>query len=93
MRSLTTDAPVCNSERLMNLAYARNGEVWLRLDPDEKLVDYVADCCVDHHCEGMTPEIVMEDGLLACEECPIALLYALAIQAAELREALKLKEA
>ncbi len=92
MARLTTDSPYSNQELLMNLAYAKDDEAYLRLRPDEKLCDYVADCCVDHHCACMTPELVMEDGLMDCTPCPISLLYSLAIQAAELRTVLKLFE-
>ena len=34
-------------------------------------------------------EEVMEDGLMDCDDCTIALMYALAIQAAELRARVK----
>ena len=88
MDRLTTDAPSNNAERLLNFAYALNGEVWLRLNPDVALVDFVSARCRDQGCD-LTAEEVMEDGLMDCDDCTIALMYALAIQAAELRARVK----
>lgn len=88
---LVTDHPDNNTERLMNLAYIKDEEIWLRLNPDEELCEFTArKCNCQAGCEpGITPEEVLEDGLLDCEDCPIAIMYSLAIQAATLREALK----
>ena len=53
---LVTDHPDNNTERLMNLAYIKDGEVWLRLEPDVKLCEYTAKACVGRGCEEATPE-------------------------------------
>lgn len=92
MIRLTTDTPNGTyKENLLNLAYAEDRKVWLRLNPDEELCEYTArKCNCQAGCEpGITPEEVLEDGLLDCEDCPIAIMYSLAIQAAELRTRLK----
>ena len=89
MNRLTTDNPESNYELGLNLAYVKDDEVWLRLDPDMNLCEYAAKQCPDFGCPGVTPEEVMETGLLDCGDCPIAIMYAAAIQAAELRERLK----
>lgn len=88
MDRLTTDAPSNDAERLLNFAYAKNGEVWLRMYPDVTLADFVSKLCRNQGCD-LTAEEVMEDGLMDCGDCTISLMYALAIQAAELRAKVK----
>ena len=90
MIRLTTDTPNGTyMENLLNLAYAKDREVWLRLNPDVRLCEYTAAACACYSCPNITPEDVMESGLLDCDGCPIAIMYTLAIQAAELRTCLK----
>ena len=92
MKRLTTDHPESNVELAMNLAYVKDSEVWLRLYPDMSLCEYAAAACARQGCGDMTPESIMEDGLNDCDDCPVAIAYAAAIQAAELRERLKAYE-
>ena len=89
MNRLTTDNPESNYELGLNLAYVKDDEVWLRLGPDMNLCEYAAKQCPGFGCPGVTPEEVMETGLLDCGDCPVAMLYATACQAAAMREKLK----
>ena len=92
MKRLTADHPESNVELAMNLAYVKDSEVWLRLDPDMSLCKYAAAACAWQGCGDITPESIMENGLNDCDDCPVAIAYAAAIQAAELRERLKAYE-
>ena len=84
MNRLTTDTPHGNSERLLNLAYTKDREVWLRVDGGRKLTDVTAEYAKQYGCVEANPEDIMDGACLDCD-CPISLMYALAVQAAELR--------
>ena len=88
MNRLTTDNPQGNFETMMNYAYAKDKNVTLRYGAgkdDIDLCEYmetVANCQYD----GLTAEDYMEGACLECNrDCPFGILYAVSIQAAELR--------
>lgn len=90
MNRLTTDKPHGNFETMMNFAYAKNGEVWIRGaggdGGDMKLNEYIFDVLQDdkYNCEVDHPGDVPEFCLDACF-CELGALFAAATQAAELR--------
>lgn len=94
MKRLTTDNPQGNFERMMNYAYAKNGKVILRYGAEKEDIDLcefmerVAD-----RCEGLKAKDFMKGACVECDaDCSLGILYTVAIQAAELRERLKLYE-
>lgn len=91
MKKLVTDDPKGNGERLMNLAYTKDREVWIRVDGGRKLTHVAAEYAKLEGCQETTPEGIMDGDCLDCD-CPVALMYALAIQAATLRDHLKVYE-
>lgn len=79
-----------NTERLMNFAYAKDNRVFIPqpYKDDIDLCEYVA----EHGC-GLTVESVMEGSCFECDlDCVPGILYFCAVQAAELRERLKMFE-
>lgn len=79
-----------NTERLMNFAYAKDNRVFIpqQYKEDIDLCEYVA----KHGC-GLTAESVMEGSCFECDlDCVHGILYFCAVQAAELRERLKMFE-
>ena len=87
-KRLTNDNPTSNTETMLNLAYAKDGNVYLRYGVDDiNLCDYVSDLATNKGCNYTSNEI-MEGACLECD-CCVNLLYCLAVQAAELRERLK----
>lgn len=85
---LTNDNPTTNTENMLNLAYAKDGKVYLRYGVDDvNLCDYVSEFATKKGCNYTSNEI-MEGACMECE-CEVNLLYCLAVQAAELRERLK----
>lgn len=93
MERLTTDNPKGNFQMMMNLAYAKDGEVWLRggKDGDAKLFDVLTKFCSDF-CDPPTENFAeayaeaYTDCLAGYDDvCAIALLFAVATQAAEMR--------
>lgn len=94
MKRLTTDTPKGNFERLMNYAYTKNGRVFLSYAGgkyDIGLCEYVSSLSKDKN-YNYSPEFIFEDGLLDDYDNDFAILYYCAIQAAQLREALKMYE-
>lgn len=94
MKRLTTDNPKGNFERLMNYAYAKNNRTHLSYAGgkyDVDLCEYVSDLAKAKGYD-FSPELIMEDGLLDNCDDDFAILYYCAVQAAELRERLKLYE-
>jgi hypothetical protein len=94
MKRLTFDDPKGMTEGLLNRAYVKDGQVYLRgLEDhgkeDVSLVDYCASQCLET-CDIKNFEASVEEfgEQLDCD-CPTALLYFTAIGAAELRERLK----
>jgi len=85
MKRMTTKNPKTNLENLMNYAFAKDGVACLRYangKEDVPLHEYVAYLCADKKCD-VTQEDILEDGLVDCYDCPIAILYYLGCQAAE----------
>ena len=94
MKRLTTDNPKGNFERLMNYAYTKNCRTFLSYAGgkyDIDLCEYVAALSKDKN-YNYSPEFIFEDGLLDDYDNDFAILYYCAIQAAQLREALKMYE-
>lgn len=94
MKRLTTDTPKGNFERLMNYAYTKNGRAFLSYAGgkyDIDLCEYVSALSKDKN-YNYSPEFIFEDGLLDDYDNDFAILYYCAIQAAQLREALKMYE-
>lgn len=88
---LTTDNPTTNTKNMLNLAYAKDGYVYLRYGVnDVNLCDYVSEFATKQGCNYTANEI-LEGACLECD-CEVNLLYCLAVQAAELRERLKYYE-
>lgn len=90
MNRLTTDTPNGNFETMMNFAYAKNGEVWIRgvgaHGEDMRLNEYIFDVMQGdkNYCEVDHPDDFPEFCLDACF-CEFGALFAAATQAAELR--------
>ena len=89
MKRLTTDTPHGNFETMMNFAYAKNGEVWLRGADDGKdaeLCAYIAKRAFYLDlCEITNKGDVIEACGAADCFCAFGALFAAATQAAELR--------
>ena len=108
MNKLVTDNPQNNMEIMMNLAFVKNKEVWIRgACPDGEdctLIDFSKQMCMkNHECQfddGFPADLAKDDfdtiGDLFMEcsmcGCPIGTAYFIAIQAAELRERLRTYE-
>lgn len=93
MERLTTDNRETNLQTLLNYAYAKDKAVHLVFGNDEDnipLDEYIAHEACEHGC-NQTAKSVMEGGCMECD-CPIAILNAVAIQAAELRGRLMMIE-
>lgn len=89
MNRLTTDTPNGNFETMMNFAYAKNGEVWLRGaddGQDAELCAYIAKCAFYLELCGITnkDDVIEACGAADCF-CELGALFAAATQAAELR--------
>ena len=89
MKRLTTDTPHGNFETMMNFAYAKNGEVWLRGADDGKdaeLCAYIAKRAFYLELCGITnkDDVIEACGAADCF-CELGALFAAATQAAELR--------
>lgn len=107
MNKLVTDDPQDNMEVMMNLAFVKNKEVWIRGgDPDGEdcsLVNFTKqmcqNCSVCMENDGFPEDKEKDldflcDLLMECSMsgCPIGTAYFIAIQAAELRERLRVQE-
>lgn len=93
MDRLTTDNRENNLQTLLNYAYAKDKAVHLVFGNDEDnipLDEYIAHEARERGCPRTTTE-VMEGGCMECD-CPIAILNAVSIQAAELRARLMMIE-
>lgn len=93
MDRLTTDNRETNLQTLLNYAYAKDRAVHLAYGNGEDnipLDEYIAHEACKNGCPKTTTE-VMEGGCMECD-CPIAILNAVAIQAAELRARLMMIE-
>lgn len=96
MNRLTTDTPHGNFETMMNFAYAKNGEVWIRgvgaHGEDMRLNEYIFDVMQGdkNYCEVDHPDDFPEFCLDACF-CEFGALFAwerklLCIRAKRLRQ-------
>lgn len=88
------DNPKGDYDRLMNYAYAKDNRAYLSYADgkyDIDLCEYVSDLAKAKGYD-FSPEFIMEDGLLDNYDDDFAILYYCAVQAAELRERLKLYE-
>ena len=106
MNKLVTDDPQTNTEVMFNLAYVKDNEVWIRGGGDDgedcTLIDFTNRMCARHDCLFyMTQNEIEEDDidntgdrLLECSMsgCTVGTAYFIAIQAAELRERLRMYE-
>lgn len=88
-KRMTTDNPKSSTEAMLNYAYVEDGEVHLRYGNGEeniRLCDYISECAGERDCER-TPQEVLNGACSECD-CDLAILNAVAIQAAELRDRL-----
>ena len=94
MKRLTTDNPKGNIERLTNIAYVKDGRVHLSYADGENDIDLCEYVSRLANAKGynFTPKDIMDDGLMEYEDEDFAVLYYLAVQAAELRARLKMYE-
>ena len=108
MKRIVTDDPQDNVEVMMNLAYVKDKEVWIRGGaPDGEdctLIDFSRQMCMkNHECQfddgfpsdlGKNDFDQIGDLFMECSMCgcPIGTAYFIAIQAAELRERLRMYE-
>lgn len=108
MNRLVTDNPQNNTEIMMNLAFVKDKEVWIRGGgPDGEdctLIDFSKQMCMkNHECQfddGFPADLSKDDfdtiGDLFMEcsmsGCAIGTAYFIAIQAAEMRERLRTYE-
>ena len=92
---LTMDNPLGNFDALMNFAYAKGGQVLLRYANNQEnmdLCDYIA-----FHTKGtcnLSAQEVLDGACFECDDfyCPLGRAYFASVQAAELRERLKMYE-
>lgn len=92
---LTTDNPLGNFDALMNYAYAKEGNVLIRYANNQEnmdLCDYIA-----HHAKcdcAINAQEVLDGACFECDDfyCPLGRAYFASVQAAELRERLKMYE-
>ncbi|MBC3798482.1 hypothetical protein [Acetobacterium tundrae] len=88
---LTTDEPKNNTETMLNYAYCKDRRAYLRYGNGQENIDlceYTAEQAKEKGCSP-TPEDILEgDSCVECD-CELAILYTVAVQAAELRGRLK----
>jgi len=90
---LTTDEPKNNTETMLNYAYGKDGNACLRYADGQENVDlceYISKRAKEKGCE-VEPGDLMEGACMECD-CELAILYTVAVQAAELRGRLKMYE-
>lgn len=93
MDRLTTNEPHDNLSAMLNFAYAKDRRVVLSYAASEDNIDlaeYISLQALRNGCD-VSSENVLEGGCMECD-CPVAILNAVAIQAAELRGRLKMIE-
>lgn len=94
MKRLTTDNPKGNFDKLMNFAFAKNYKAILSYADGEENVElhsYISKLAKQKGI-NLSPEEIMEDGLMDFPDEDFSVLYYCAVQAAELRARLKLYE-
>ena len=92
---LTTDEPKNTTETMLNFAYEKDGNVFLKgVDVENScsmdLCEYISREANEKGCK-YTPEDAAEGACMECD-CELAVLYIVAVQAAELRGRLKMYE-
>lgn len=90
LKRLTTDVPCGHLETMLNYAYVKDERAVLRYgdgEDDIDLCEYISRESAEKYCEHSAEE-VMAGSCIECD-CPFAILYVVATQAAELRERLK----
>ncbi len=95
-RRITTDKPQGNYEFLMNFAYAKDRKVMLHNGGNQKDID-VCEYMTKLDCEQygfLDAEDYLNGACFECDSgvCSSGVLYALAVQAAEVRDRLKMYE-
>ena len=91
MERLTVDNPRNNREALLNYAYAKDGRVYLSYADGDAGVDLCEYIAKNACCEEIDAAAVMDGACMECD-CKTAILYTVAVQAAELRERLSYYE-
>lgn len=90
---MTTDEPDGNLQTLLNYAYAHDHETYLRYAGGRQAVPlalYIEQEAHAQGCKDVTAEGVRDgDDCFMCDGCVLAILNAVATQAAELRARLK----
>lgn len=92
MDRMTVDNPRNNREALLNYAYAKDGRVYLSYADGEAGVDLCEYIAKNACCQEVDAAAVMDGACMECD-CRTAILYTVAVQAAELRERLAAYEA
>ena len=103
MKRLVTDDPQDNVEVMMNLAFVKDKEVWIRggseTGEDCTMVEFQERMCRQcKQCKDVKLDIENLDAIgdyymdCSIDGCPIGTAYFIAIQAAELREKLRICE-
>lgn len=107
MKRLVTDNPQDNILILMNLAYVKDKEVWIRGGGEDgedcnlnDMVNIICKSCrtckfYDDMPTDLETTDQISEGIMECSMCgcPIGTMYFVAVQAAELRERLRMYEA
>ena len=102
MKKIVTDNPQDNVEIMLNLAFSKDKEVWIRggseTGEDCTLIDFINRACKEHKCE-LAEDLAEQahdfigvgDMLMHCsmECCPLGTFYYVAVQASELRNRLR----
>lgn len=94
MKRLTTDNPQGNFDRLMNFAFDKDHKAMLSYADGEENVElhsYISKLAKQKGID-LSPDEIMEDGLMDFADEDFAILYYCAVQAAELRARLKMYE-
>lgn len=92
---LVKDNPSSNLETLLNYAYTKDGEVYLRYangKTDVNLAEYICHLAAEKGCGHHTKEDVLTGDICMVCDCEVAILNTVAVQAAELRSWLKKHE-
>ena len=90
-KHLVTNNPQNMTESMLNFAYAKNERVYLSYadgTEDIDLCEYVSQLTKKQGC-NLSADDVMQGSCIEGCDCEVAILYTLAVQAAELRERLK----
>lgn len=94
-KRLTTDNPKNMVEAMLNFAIAKDGTTVLRYadgEEDKNLCEYLFEQAKNHNYNCVSSaDAILQGDCLSCD-CIINVLYITAVQAAELREGLKMLE-